>query len=86
MDGRMCPHVTTKPDTMSNDDWDGLMKRPFGLIIFATPNGGTIPLPEIGADGDLNGDLFFICWNDEILQSLNDVPIEETIIECEKIA
>jgi RNA dependent RNA polymerase len=77
----MCPNVSTKPDTLSNDDWDYLMRSPFGSIIFATPKVGIMPIPDINANGDLDGDLFFICWNDEILQSLNAVPREETITE-----
>jgi hypothetical protein len=30
-DERKCAHVTTNPDTMSNDDWVVLMKRPYLL-------------------------------------------------------
>ena len=86
-DGRMCPLVLTKPDNMPVEMWEDLNNRPFGSIIFASPKEGTVPLPEIIAEGDLDGDLYFICWNKDILQSIKAIPIEETsvLVEDEKV-
>jgi RNA dependent RNA polymerase len=80
-DGRMCPIVTTKPHLMTSEEWDDLNSRPFGSIIFASPKGESVPLPEIIAGGDLDGDLYFICWHYDILQEIKAEPIMEEIVQ-----
>ena len=68
---------------MTDLDWDALNSRPFGSIIFADPIGNTTPLPEIIADGDLDVDCYFICWNSHILNSIKTEPIlAESIPVC----
>jgi hypothetical protein len=32
-------------------------------------------LPELVADGDLDGDLYFVCWDETILSQIQPVPI-----------
>lgn len=47
-----------KPDKMNNTDWDFLCRLPFGGIIFGSPSGNQIPLPNLIAGGDLDGDYY----------------------------
>ena len=74
-DGRIIPMVTSKPDGMSNDDWEWLNGLAFGAILFANPNLGMTPIPEQMANGDLDGDLYLICWDQEILSHIRAQPI-----------
>ena len=71
-DGKLLPVVSHKPAAMKRDDWKHLCSIHFGLVIFATP---TTPhgrsLPEQIADGDLDGDLYFLCWDREILSHMS---------------
>ena len=59
-----------KPEDMSDGEWDLLCSYKFGTIIFGTPRTSSTPLPCIIADGDLDGDLYFICWDEKILSHL----------------
>jgi hypothetical protein len=47
-----------------------LQNLPFGAVIFANPADGEKPLPEAIAAGDLDGDLYFVCWNKTILRHI----------------
>jgi len=70
-DGRLLPVIMSKPKTMSSDDWDWLCGLHFGAIVFANPRSHkTKPIPETIADGDLDGDLYFVCWDSSILASI----------------
>ena len=42
---------------------------------------------ELISDGDLDGDLFFVLWNRNILNQINDVPItdEELLADNESV-
>ena len=82
-DPKMVPMVTSKPPAMSQEDWDLLLALPFGAVIFANPKKGTHPLPAQIASGDLDGDLYFICWNSELLQHITTDPLEEVFLEEE---
>jgi RNA-dependent RNA polymerase len=70
---------------MPIDTWEWLHTLHFGSIIFANPKPGTVSLPAQIAAGDLDGDLYFICWAAEILQHIEtepidiDLPVEEDI-------
>ncbi|XRB01586.1 RNA-dependent RNA polymerase [Pycnococcus provasolii] len=65
-DGRLLPIVcSTKPRGIDNVSWDWLSKLPFGALIFSTK--GNVPLPSLCADGDLDGDYYFVCWDENIL-------------------
>jgi hypothetical protein len=83
-DGRVLPVVQQKPDAMSLEDWNFLQSFPFGGIIFAFPSSsssssrekrGMCPIPEYIANGDLDGDLYFTCWDANILQEVQTEPI-----------
>jgi len=76
-DGCMVPIVKEKPETVSIEDWKCLCRRPFGSIIFASPNKGMTPLPNQIASGDLDGDLYFCCWNKEVLNAIKTEPLRE---------
>jgi hypothetical protein len=85
-DGRMLPVITSRPAEMSEDDWEWLQNLRFGAIIFANPKSDEKPMPELVAGGDLDGDLYFICWSDQILSCIQADPItdeERRLVEPE---
>ena len=63
-DGPLLPLITTKPATMDAHDWEWLCTRPFGALYFSTA--GPEPLPLLCAKGDLDGDLYVVCWDEKI--------------------
>jgi transcription antitermination factor NusG len=75
-DGRMLRLVTSKPESMPIDTWEWLHTLHFGSIIFANPKPGTVSLPAQIAAGDLDGDLYFVCWAPELLQHIATEPID----------
>ena len=76
--GRVLPHLSEKPAMMSDENWEWLNELPFGAIIFSNASEGMKPLPTHMANGDLDGDLYFVCWSKEILSQLYDVePIDD---------
>jgi hypothetical protein len=86
VDGRVIPLVTTKPSQMSVAHWEWLNQLSFGGVIFANPKPGMMSIPEQIAKGDLDGDLYLVCWDGEILSHLeatpirDDIPVEEDTI------
>ena len=72
-DGTVWPVVREKPSSMSQVDWTWLQSLHFGGIIFANPMAGQPPLPSMIAAGDLDGDLYFVCWHAGILGHLRTV-------------
>ena len=46
-DGRMIEIITSKPDSMSQAQWDWLQTLHFGALVFANPESGQRPLPEL---------------------------------------
>jgi hypothetical protein len=70
----MLPVISTKPKKMSKSDWDWLCSFPFGHIIFSKPKDG-IPLPVIVGEGDLDGDDYFVCWDDNIIGHMKSKAI-----------
>ena len=64
-DGRLLPVVCSKPRSMARSSWEWLQTLPFGALIFSTK--GRTPLPSLCADGDLDGDLYFACWDTSVL-------------------
>jgi len=69
-DAKVLPNITTKPDEISSADWKFLQGLPFGAIIFGNPSRcEEMTLPESIAGGDLDGDLYFICWNKCIVKN-----------------
>eukprot|EP00804_Cyclotella_cryptica_P029475 CCRYP_011281-RH/>CCRYP_011281-RH protein AED:0.46 eAED:0.46 QI:336/1/1/1/1/1/4/194/177 len=56
---------------MSAKDWESLCAYKFGTVIFGLPKSkDDTPIPCLIADGDLDGDLYFVLWDDEILDNL----------------
>jgi hypothetical protein len=80
-DGRMIPVITTKPVTMGAKEWEWLQTLHFGALVFANPRMGQRPLPELIADGDLDGDLYFICWERNLLSHIDALPFTEKSLE-----
>jgi hypothetical protein len=74
-DGCLLPIVTSKPVGMKSSVWEWLNGLAFGAIVFANPRSGFAPTPTTIAGGDLDGDLYFVTWNDGILSSLSNVVI-----------
>ena len=74
-DGRVVTNISSKPAMMSQEDWEWLQGLHFGAIIFANPEKSQRPLPEIIAGGDLDGDLYFVCWDKKLLECIDPIPI-----------
>eukprot|EP00854_Cymbomonas_tetramitiformis_P015234 gene15234-18018_t len=73
-DGRMLPVVTARPPAMPPAHWDWLQGLPFGLVVFSTAGDG-VPLPAQCASGDLDGDLFWVTWDDGLLSQICARPL-----------
>ena len=72
-DGRMLPLLTKKPNEMPYSAWRWLNKLPFGAVIFPLcKKVGEKSLPETIAAGDLDGDLYLLCWDQAILSCIQD--------------
>ncbi|CAE7326310.1 RDR2 [Symbiodinium sp. CCMP2592] len=71
-DGKRLRVLVERPSGMSLEDWDALRSRAFGEIIF--PGKGRA-LPESIAEGDLDGDRYYVCWNNCIVSSVS--PCQE---------
>lgn len=70
-DGRLLPLVTSRPQSMLQSQWEWLGRLPFGTLVFSVR--GQRPLPEICGDGDLDGDLYFACWDEaHVLPGLSE--------------
>jgi RNA dependent RNA polymerase. len=63
--------VMSKPMNMSKKDFDWLSSLPFGVIIFGFPQNGMKPLPTMIANGDLDGDRYFLLWEPSIVTHVN---------------
>jgi len=74
-DARMIRVITSKPSTLSLGEWNWLERLPFGVLIFSLPKKGMKSIPEHIANGDLDGDRYFVCWNTEILENIMADPI-----------
>ena len=72
--GRLLPTVLHKPEAMLHSHWEWLNALPFGAVIFSTAGEGP-PLPERGMSGDLDGDLYLVCWDAAICESVRPVPL-----------
>ena len=53
-------------------------------MVFGNSRSDHVPLPYLIADGDLDGDLYFICWNRQILSSVKCDGILEVQAPAEK--
>ena len=77
-DGRMLPLVTEKPEGMPHATWLWLLGLPFGAVLFSTAGRG-VPLPSTVADGDLDGDLYMVCWDPTILEHITPRPLPASV-------
>eukprot|EP00980_Cylindrotheca_fusiformis_P019273 scaffold6591_cov106-Cylindrotheca_fusiformis.AAC.3 len=78
--GRKFATIASKPDCMTTEDWDWLHNElKFGVIIFSNPRKGMLSIPERIANGDLDGDLYLVCWDKEILDSMTAAPLQDKI-------
>mmetsp|Transcript_19622 Transcript_19622/g.40030 ORF Transcript_19622/g.40030 Transcript_19622/m.40030 type:complete len:128 (-) Transcript_19622:1694-2077(-) len=85
-DGRIIHLISSKPRGMSDQNWNWLRSLSFGAVVFGNPEKGHRPLPEIIANGDLDGDIYFVCWDTVILSYIKAEPIsdDEWIVENSK--
>eukprot|EP00977_Amphora_coffeiformis_P027714 scaffold34636_cov171-Amphora_coffeaeformis.AAC.1 len=82
-DGRMLPMISKRPTGMSQEHWEELNDLPFGSVVFANPKPGMKSLPPFVANGDLDGDLYFICWDAIVLSFLVATPVPEEPAESD---
>eukprot|EP00553_Chaetoceros_curvisetus_P013608 CAMPEP_0204640310 /NCGR_PEP_ID=MMETSP0717-20131115/46604_1 /ASSEMBLY_ACC=CAM_ASM_000666 /TAXON_ID=230516 /ORGANISM="Chaetoceros curvisetus" /LENGTH=245 /DNA_ID=CAMNT_0051660685 /DNA_START=90 /DNA_END=827 /DNA_ORIENTATION=- len=80
-DGRVLPIVKEKPNTMSMTQWNFLCSKPFGFVVFGNPIPGDRPMPEQVAQGDLDGDGYFVTWDRAIVQ---DAVLGDRVIFASK--
>ena len=53
--------MTEQPEGMSNNNWKLLSTMKFGIVIFGSPGDPSAKtMPEQMANGDLDGDWYFI--------------------------
>ena len=67
---------------MSTIQWEHLKSRSFGEIIFSnkSSNDDGIGLPTLINDGDLDGDLYYVCWDENIVQNVSQkLKLDSTI-------
>jgi hypothetical protein len=69
-DAKVLKVVSSKPSRMPQDSWKQLCGYLFGHIIFPVPKTSGLPVPTIVGEGDLDGDDYFVCWEDKILHEL----------------
>merc|ERR1712238_315349 len=78
-DGRILSAISSRPKKMNEEDWKMLCSMHFGMLIFATPNDpGVKSIPETIADGDLDGDPYFICWDSDIVSCIKVASTTES--------
>ena len=76
--GRKITTVTEKPKEMALEDWKWLTHElNFGVIIFSNPRPGMKSIPERIANGDLDGDLYLVCWDKTILSAMKAVALKD---------
>eukprot|EP00934_Nitzschia_sp_Nitz4_P008830 Nitzschia sp. Nitz4//scaffold63_size106090//64408//66450//NITZ4_004396-RA/size106090-processed-gene-0.146-mRNA-1//-1//CDS//3329555993//8820//frame0 len=91
-DAKLLKVVNHKPYEMSTETWEWLRSMKFGHVLFSVPRDreNAVPLPEACGNGDLDGDLYFICFHDKILSCLRRTfrhprMIEDIAIQEEEI-
>eukprot|EP00913_Durusdinium_trenchii_P002975 g2756.t1 len=74
-DGKRLRVVTCRPPGMAEEAWRFLTSRSFGEVIF--PRASDVGLPELIAEGDLDGDLYWICWNAKLVATTQPDEVTE---------
>jgi hypothetical protein len=60
--------MVATPCCMSQANWEWLQELPFGAIVLGNPKKkGKTTLPETIACGDLDGDVYLICWSKTVV-------------------
>lgn len=88
-DGRMLPVVTERPPAMDPHDWEWMLQLQFGAVIFSGLGGAWLrPIPADLANGDLDGDHYFMCWDEALLAHVRERELASTsdaaVIESEE--
>lgn len=73
-DGRLVSVIMDKPENMPLKTWHWLNSLPWGGLIFSTAGKG-VPIPMACASGDVDGDLYFACWDHQIVQQIKPAPL-----------
>ena len=80
-DGRRIKVVTKKPASMTDEDYQWLNSLYFGTVIFGFPEPECKSSPELIADGDLDGDRYFCCWDKIIMSHIEaDLVTNENVL------
>lgn len=69
-DGKLLKVVGTKPHEMSISEWDFLCGYPFGQVVFSKVDAKFKPLPTVVGQGDLDGDMYLVVWDETLLFAL----------------
>ncbi|KAL3779195.1 hypothetical protein ACHAWO_008101 [Cyclotella atomus] len=70
-DMKLIQVLQSKPSEMTEGMWGMLCSYEFGTIIFGLPKcSNDTPVPNMIADGDLDGDTYFVLWDDDILGNM----------------
>ena len=83
-DGHLIKVLTSKPDSMADEEYEWLNNLSFGAVIFGFSKEGMLSTAERIAQGDLDGDRYFVCWSKDILQHLEADPLEDIPMEAPK--
>jgi hypothetical protein len=77
-DGKILPVVTSKPAGVTDDNWNALTQSHFGEIVFPTKGD---PLPQLINEGDIDGDLFWVCWDQAIVKGVRPrLPVGSKLV------
>ncbi|GFH55679.1 hypothetical protein CTEN210_12155 [Chaetoceros tenuissimus] len=78
-DGRLVEVMRSKPDDMTESDYNWLQSLPLGIVIFGLPRNECLTIPQQIANGDLDGDRYLICWDSTILEYIRAEKIIDVI-------
>ena len=73
-DWHLITTLRQKPSGMPMESWEWLRSLSFGAIVFPLARNGALPMPNSIAKGDLDGDLYFVCWHREIFERISSCP------------
>ncbi|KAL9185901.1 hypothetical protein ACHAXT_003678 [Thalassiosira profunda] len=68
-DAKILSVLSEKTNDMSEEEWGLLCSYKWGTIIFGAPV-NSCPIPSMIADGDLDGDDYFVLWEPQMLSHL----------------
>lgn len=76
-DGRLLDLVIGyRPTGMSIDNWNHLQSYPFGFVIFGPSSNPEKSLPEYIGESDLDGDLYHVFWDYDLIDLMNQRSTE----------